>query len=340
LIGVLGALIATNQSMAVSNVVKETVGVSVSVPDSNDPVEKEFQKLMEDDDAAEADADQWIKENDKFAQQGAGVSKDEIRQRIRTRLDAICRKYEDFLKRHPDHARARVAYASLLHDMNNEEAEMAQLEQAGKSDPNIPSIWNNMANYYTEHGPTTNAFICYEKAIALNSNEPVYFQNFAAAVYLFRPDAVKHYHITEQQVFSKALELYERAMKLDPTNFPLATDLAESYYGIKPVRIDPALRAWTNALSIAHDDVEREGVYIHLARFKMYAGRFAEARDHLRGVTNEIYQVLKERVTRNLDEREAAAKGTNQVSGIATNTSAATNMPVAGVTTNASPSAK
>jgi len=37
------------------------------------------------------------------------------------------------------------------------------------------------------------------------------------------------------------------------------------------------LAAWTNALQIAHNDVEREGVYIHLARIKMIAGRYAEA---------------------------------------------------------------
>jgi phosphoribosyl-AMP cyclohydrolase len=67
-------------------------------------------------------------------------------------------------------------------------------------------------------------------------------------------------------------------MQLDPDNFPLATDYAEGYYGIRPLRTNDALVAWTNTLHIAHDDIEREGVYIHLARIKMLAGRYAEAR--------------------------------------------------------------
>ena len=51
-----------------------------------------------------------------------------------------------------------------------------------------------------------------------------------------------------------------------------------TYYGIRPTRTDDALKAWTNALSIAHDEIEREGVYLHFGRLKMAAGRFAEAR--------------------------------------------------------------
>ena len=112
-------------------------------------------------------------------------------------------------------------------------------------------------------------------------------------VYLYRTDAKSFYHINEQQVFDKSLALYRKAMQLDPDNFPLATDYAESYYGIRPLRTNDALVAWTNALQIAHDDVEREGVYIHLARIKMLAGRYAEARAQLDVVTNETYASLK-----------------------------------------------
>src|SRR5436305_157711 len=108
--------------MAASNLVERT-----TVPDPNDPVEKEFKKLMADDDAAEADADQWIQDNQKFAEKGAAIPDSEMKKKVRTRLEGISKEYEDFLEHHPDHARARVAYASLLHDLENEEGEMAQL---------------------------------------------------------------------------------------------------------------------------------------------------------------------------------------------------------------------
>src|SRR5213075_2065767 len=119
------------------------------------------------------------------------------------------------------------------------------------------------------------------------------------------------YGINAQQVFDKALELYSNAMRFDTTNFPLASDVAQTYYGIQPARTEAALKAWTNALSLAHDEIEREGVYLHFARLKLHAGRFAEAHAHLNAVTNEMYATLKTRLTRNLDEAEHPSKKTN-----------------------------
>src|SRR5262249_13861945 len=155
---------------------------------------------------------------------------------------------------------------------------------------------------YGHHGPVTNAFDFYQKAIELNPLESVYYQNFGTTVFLFRKDAKEYYNINEQQVFDKALGLYDKAMKLDPTNFALATDVAETYYGIKPDRTEDALRSWTNALNIAHNEIEREGVYVHLARVKLHAGRFVEAQAHLNAITNQVYVDLKNRLTRNLHE--------------------------------------
>ena len=97
-------------------------------------------------------------------------------------------------------------------------------------------------------------------------------------------------------------------MKLDPTNFPLASDIAQTYYGIKPTRTEEALKAWTNALNIAHDEVEREGVYLHFARLKLHAERFDQARRHLEAVTNDMYTDLKKRLARNIEEQEKQAK--------------------------------
>jgi cytochrome c-type biogenesis protein CcmH/NrfG len=117
--------------------------------------------------------------------------------------------------------------------------------------------------------------------------------------------------LNEQQVIEKALGLYSNAMRLDPDNFPLASDVAETYYAIKPLRTDEALQAWTNALQVAHSGVEREGVHIHLARIKMAAGRFAEARAHLNAVTNTVYGELKSRIARRIEERQRNPNETN-----------------------------
>jgi predicted negative regulator of RcsB-dependent stress response len=67
------------------------------------------------------------------------------------------------------------------------------------------------------------------------------------------------------------------------------------------------LKAWTEALDVAHDDVEREGVYIHLARINIKLGRFDEARRRLNDVTNDTYAHMKRNITRNLNQAIAAA---------------------------------
>jgi tetratricopeptide (TPR) repeat protein len=311
LIAALGALLTTNQPAALSNLVTQTTGVTVSATATNSPLDQELNKIEEQDDAAAAEVDEWIRQNDEFAKKGAGVPKAELNRRIRDKFEVSRKAYQEFIAKHPDYAPARVAYASFLHDMGEEDGELEQLLKARELDPTIPSVWNNLANYYGENSPITNAFKCYEKAIELDPTEPVYYDNFGTTVYLFRKDATEYYHINEQQVFDKALALYRKAVQLDPTNFVRASDLAMSYYGIKPLRTNDALTAWTNALRLAHDDIEREGVYIHFARIERQIGQYAEAHRLLGTVTNELYTELKDRLTRSINEKEHPELVTN-----------------------------
>ena len=215
--------------------------------------------------------------------------------------------------RHPNSVRGYLAYGTFLDDIGQEAAGKVQLENSRQLDPNNPAAWNALANFYGETGELTNAFTYYAKAIELDPSEPVYYQNLATTVYLFRKDARNYFGITEAQVFDKALALYQKAAQLDPENFDLATDYAETYYGIRPLRTNDALVAWNNALKVARNDVEREGVFIHLARIKTAAGFFAEARAQLDAVTNAVYDVLKNQLAHNLANRENAATSTMPV---------------------------
>src|SRR3989442_15967905 len=123
---VLGAVLATNLPSAVSDVVRQTEGgrgrdalvTGAALAPPGDPVEKEYQKLVEDDDAAQAEVDKWIQENNEFTAKGAGANPQEFNHRIQDRFAPIRKRYEEFIKNHPDHARGRVAYASFLRDMH------------------------------------------------------------------------------------------------------------------------------------------------------------------------------------------------------------------------------
>ena len=340
LIGLVGAVLSTNQPLAVSNVMQEQTGITIPVAAT--PEEKELHAIMEDDDAAQAEVNSWISTNAPASTTNTNLlaeSKEAFNHRIITRFDEVRHRYDSFLRTHPNNARGYLAYGSFLNDIGDEDAAMTQYENSRQLDPKNPAVWNNLANYYGEHSPVTNSFAYYAEAIRLKPDEPVYYQNFATTVYLFRKDATESYHINEQQVFDKALGLYQQAMKLAPANFVLADDYAESYYGIKPLRTNDALLAWTNALHVAHTDLERQGVLVHLARVKIAAGFFEDASNHLAAVTNANYLDLKMRLERNLAERENPA--TNAPPEISTNTLAtATNAvgaPVSQSLTNAIP---
>jgi tetratricopeptide (TPR) repeat protein len=333
-IGLLSALLATNQPLAVSNLVQQQTGVSVAIANPNDPAEQQLRQIMEDDDAAIDQVGQWIQSNNALAANGAGESKKTLNQRIRARLDIVRKEYNNFLQLYSNNAHGHLAYGSFLNEIGEEDSAAAEFENASRLDPKNPAAWNNLANYYGENGPLTNAFVDYARAIELDPGESVYYQNLATTVYLFRKDAMGFYNINEPQVFDKALALYRKAVQLDPDNFALATDYAESYYGIKPLRTNDALVAWTNALNIAHNDVEREGVFIHLARIKLTVGRFDEVRAQLDAVTNSIYDGLKNRLERNLAAREnmttnrvATSTETNGMLAVTNDISVLTNSP-------------
>ena len=320
----LSVFVATNPpALAVSNEIQQATGISMTVPDTTDPVKQELDTVMIMDDDAQAEVDKWIRDNANFHQQGAGEPNAELNKRIRERFVPVRKAYEDFLKKHPAYAPAYLAYGSFLNDIGEEYEASLQYEKSRQLDPQNPAAWNNLANYYGEFSPVTNAFVYYAKAIELDSNEPVYYQNFATTVYLFRKDAREFYGINEQQVFDKALGLYLQAMKLAPDNFPLATDYAQSYYGIRPLRTNDALVAWTNTLAIARDDVEREGVYLHLARIKTSIGQYDEARGLLAAVTNAALADMQKRLVRSLRDHEFPQ--TNTVDAVTNTVSISTN---------------
>jgi tetratricopeptide (TPR) repeat protein len=306
-VGLLSAVLATNPPQAVSNLVVEKTGISIPGIDSNDPVEKAYRKLLQDDNAAEQDILRWTDNAEAFDKAAGRDPNITLHMRIQQRLDVVRKEYQDFLQLHPGHVNAHLAFGSFLNDTKDEDAAAGEWEKARQLAPTDPATWNNLANLYGHRGPVKKAFAYYAKAIELDPTESVYYHNYAVTVYLFRKDAREYFNLTEQQVFDKALGLYREAIKRDPDNFPLFSDYAESFYGTNPPRWKDGLEAWTEALKIAHDDVEREGVYIHLARIEIKLGRFDEARLRLNGVTNENYAPLKRLLTRNLNRAIAQA---------------------------------
>jgi len=315
LVGALSALLATNQPAALSNLVKSTTGITVTVPDKNDPVDVEYRKLMEADDAAQAEVDEWIKENNQFAAKGGGVPPSVLNARIDKRFASVRKGYEDFIEKHPKHAGVLLAYGSFLNDIGEEEKAFEYWERARVANPKEPAAWNNLANWYGHNSPVLKSFEYYEKAIELSPNESVYWHNLGLTTSLFRSDATNYYKVNLQQVFDKAMGFYRKAVELDSDNFLLAADYAQSYYGFDPPKTgeaeadrkaqvrhwEEALKAWKTALPKARDDIERQGVYVHFARVQINAGQLEEARNNLNIVTNGMFTTTKSNLFKKME---------------------------------------
>lgn len=276
--------------------------------ESADPaVEADYYKLLEQDEEALQAVERIVKEAREFEQLGTPTPRAAILAKIEQTIQPVEKAYQAFIDQHPRHVSVRIAYASFLEGLGEEARAIEHLEKARELDPNNPTPWNNLAHIYGHIGPVRKSFHYLTKAIELNPNEPVYVQNLATTTYLFRRDAMEMYRITEQEVFDKALALYRRAIELDPDNFPLRTDYAQSYYGIRPWRTEDALKAWEGALKLAKNDLEKEGVYLHFARVQLNNGRFEEAEQNLDRVKHPDLQDLKDRLIRNLKTKREEA---------------------------------
>lgn len=291
--------------------------------ESTDPLEQEYRKLLIMDEEALDQVDQWIQEEQAQRDQGVGLTDATLTARILDHLRPVRKAYDQFLEKHPDHAKGHLAYGSFLGEIGEHDEAVRYMEKAKELDPSNPAAWNNLANYYGHRGPIRKCFEYYAKAIELNPKESVYYQNLAVCVFLFRRDAEEFYGITEPEVFEKSLELYRKAMELDPTNFVLATEYAMSFYGMLPLSTASAeekkegrmkitaraIPAWEDAMKLAADDLQKQGIYVHLARTKYIGGRYDEARKDLEAITLDDYLGIKAKILSNIEKAEQEAAG-------------------------------
>lgn len=316
-------MVATNQVIAASNVVARTTGIHVSVVDPNDPVEREYQQLLAKDDEAQGEVDEWIKQAGEAKTPGGKpdpVAQLTLNARIKQRFEPVEQGYKDFLMRNPRHARARLAYGSMLSDFGRYDEAVEQWEKARELEPNNPATWNNLADHFSHFGPARKCIEYFAKAVELAPKEPVYRWNLATAVFAFRADAREIYKLKDDQaVLRKAVELYRQARALAPNDFKIATDLAQVYYYIAPTPAgdDPAakraaeaavlaegLAAWKDAEKLASTDLERQGLAIHMARLCGMQGDYAQGRRFLDTVTEPGLADIKARVRRGIDYRD------------------------------------
>lgn len=212
----------------------------------------------------------------------------------------IEKSFLDITRKYPESSDAVVALGNYFNDRGLEFKAFEQWEKALVMAPEDPAIWNNLAGYYTHNGDINKAFEYFEKAVSLPPPHWVYYHNFGNVVFLFRKDSMEHYRLDEQEIFDKAFDIYAQAQALEPANFELARDIANSYYLVRPPRFAKAIASWEGVLHIASNDHERQDVLIHLARWELKANNPDKALEYINQVTLPEHATLKKRVKKNI----------------------------------------
>ncbi len=280
-------------------------------------IERDLKTLLAKDNAAMAEVHQWFHDNlaslKKSPEQRATLG-----HLIQQRLAPVRAAYEDFLAKSPDHTRARNAYASFLAHTRNDKEAASQWEIALELDPKSAAAWNNLGVHFgnlavqlKQLEPAQRALASYAKAVEVAPREPLYLHNLATAIALFRDAAAEHFKVDRTQVLDHALEFYRKAMELDPKKFQLASELAETYHDIRPIRIEEGRRAWARALQNARDDSDREWVNLQLALLEANAGDLIAARQQLAKSSGQHYTELHRRLAKALQVPVANPPQTN-----------------------------
>jgi tetratricopeptide (TPR) repeat protein len=319
LVGALSLLLATNRPAELETLLQARTGITwpqlrgASI-DTNDPVAVELAAIEEAEDAAQAAVRRWLAPH-----AGAQSLPAEVQERIDERQSSVRRRYVDFVTRHPGRADGHVSYGGYLEDLGEEPEMVVELERARELDPRNPIVWHQLAAHYAHRGPIEKAFPYFDEAVRLNPTEPVFWNSLGTVTFLFRRDAEAYFKTNEAGVFARAFGYYDRAMQLRPFDFQLASEVAKSWYGVRPQADQPAqdkaaaeariiesgLAAWTNALRVAPNDEEREQVRVHFARWNIRARRFDIARSQLDTITNIANADVRRRLEQTLTNRMA-----------------------------------
>lgn len=224
----------------------------------------------------------------------------EVLQAVRQQRKQLLDKLEQFTGEHPGHVLGLVAHADMLVESGFTKRSLEQYEKALQLSGDDPLMWREYAGRSIHYGDMRRAFTALERAHQLQPGDLGTIRDYSNALFLYRPDAMDHYGLTEAQVFDRSLELLKQALVLYPHNLDLAVDLANSYYSIKPARDLEAVEAWAYVRKIALHEHDRQQACLHMARFHLKSGELDKAAELLAQVTLPAHAVLRGRVERNI----------------------------------------
>jgi tetratricopeptide (TPR) repeat protein len=196
---------------------------------------------------------------------------------IADKIFAIRGAYSQFLERHPDHIKAKMAFASFLYDEGETETAIKHWRQVLQRDPKNAAAHNNLANHFGHAGEWKLALTEYESALAILPTESLYHFNYASVMDLYRKEIAPARGWSEMEMTRRIVSELKIARDLSPTEFPYAKTYASSLDNGVPPDWKEALAAWKFCLQLSGKPEETDFVNANAARVCLELGDKSQA---------------------------------------------------------------
>ena len=264
--------------------------------------DQELKRILKEDNIAITEITGWINQHlDKI--RFNETEQEALSLRIHERLHTIRKQYLDFLKKHPKHTNARIAYGSFLTHIDNRQGAAYQWKLALAENPKNAAALNNLATHLGTIALQTNisegmeeAFKGMDKVLKIAPEQPLYHHNHATLLCSFPEIAAAHYGKNRQQIIRSAISGYDRAIKLEPNNFEFTADRAEAFLDLKPFPYKTALSAWFEALKLATNEDEQDWVYMQIAIVHYKSEKWKNVAPALDKMSGNSHKALSEKL--------------------------------------------
>lgn len=254
-----------------------------------DPADAGYRQLLARDDAL-------MQELEQSSTNRSWLTRTMLSAKLR-RLDA---DYQSFLKQHPGHVPAMVAYAGFLSDTERTKEAITWWEKAIQTDPRYAKAYNDLGVEFGDDGRPADALRLHQKAYELDPDNPLFHFNWANTCILYRKDAHDVYGWDIEEIFQHSLEQFRLARNLAPRDFEYASAYAEGFFMMKSPDWQEAHAAWAYCLGQPLQPREQQGVYGQLARVCLHQARYDEARQWIAKLDAPDFQPMRRALERKL----------------------------------------
>ncbi len=226
-------------------------------------------------------------------------------------LENVIKRYEGYIEKHPDSARAYNDLGDILYDYAGEPHEAAKKwQKAVEIAPDFAEAHNNLAVHYDHYGDPIRGIEEVKKAIQFDPDRGDYHFNLATFYFAGRFEVQKKYGWDLPKIYEACLDEYKKAVILEPENFDFAADYARTFSFAKFFQVetdyDAAIAAWKYCLGLDIDDNQRSQVLLHMAHLSAESGKPDQARKY----AEAILKIDPDQpAAKRLIERLSASKG-------------------------------